>query len=87
MRMRLKNGRVTDCEETYARRLMEQGAAEPADEAAAPEETKPEEAKPEEAEPERPEGAEAAEAEAAAPEEATEEAPQPPKKGGRKRGV
>lgn len=77
MRMRLKNGRVTDCEETYARRLMEQGAAEPAGEAAAPEETKPEQA----------EGAEAAEAEAAAPEEATEEAPQPPKKGGRKRGV
>ena len=56
MRMRLKNGRVTDCEETYARRLLEQGAAEPA-------------------------------GEAAAPEEATEEAPQPPKKGGRKRGV
>lgn len=80
--MRLKSGQVTDCEETYARRLMEQGAAEPAGEAAAPEETKPEEAEPEQAE-----GAEAAEAETAAPEEATEEAPQPPKKGGRKRGV
>lgn len=77
MRMRLKTGQVTDCEETYARRLMEQGAAEPAGEAAAPEEAEPEQA----------EGAEAAEAEAAAPEEATEEAPQPPKKGGRKRGV